>query len=108
MGAPPTTGYLVSWGLVVCGVTLVVTQSSLLAPLRALAGRLWPWLGKLLACPMCTSWWVGAALSYCLGLGPSAPLGWPRAASALADGFAASAVAWSWHVALEAIGGGKL
>ena len=105
--APPLT-YLVSWGMVVCGVTLVVTQSTIFAPLRSLAGRLWPWLGKLLACPMCFGWWVGAALSLYPGLGPSAALGLPRALAAPLDGFAASAVAWTFHVALEAMGSGKL
>lgn len=108
MGESPQVTHLVVWGMVICGITLVVTQSSLLAPSRAFAHRLSPWLGTLARCPMCLSWWVGAGLSYGLGFGVCASALGSRPLAALGDAFAASALCWTWHVALEALGSGKL
>ena len=64
---------LIAWMLVTFGVTIVITKSRIGAPLR----RRFPirttdgsgpddkrvTVAHLLRCPMCTGWWVGAALS---------------------------------------------
>jgi hypothetical protein len=84
------------WFLTVYGVTLVVTESKLFAPVRAAAAARVAWLGTLLACPMCFGFWCGAALSLG-GWSPSAAVvpAWPRLLRALADGAAAAGAAWA-------------
>jgi len=56
---------LVEWGLLVVGLTYWLTMSGIFAPFRLLiadAGAFWE---SLIYCPMCTSFWVGAALGVC-------------------------------------------
>lgn len=86
---------LMTWALIVYGVTLIVTEGKLFAPVRALAERRSPWAGTLLGCPMCFGWWVGALVSL-LGWSPSAVGlgGWPLPLRVLFDGAASSAVCW--------------
>jgi hypothetical protein len=84
------------WFLTVYGVTLVVTESKLFAPVRAAAAARVPWLATLLSCPMCLGFWCGAGLSLG-GWSPSAAIvpAWPRLVRALADGAAAAGAAWA-------------
>lgn len=104
------------WALVVLGLTIIVTQSTLFKPLR----RICPW--KLLCCPMCFGFWVGALLSFFMGISISPQLpyvaGWDCLAhpawSKMAwvrvplycvfDGCAASALNWIVYVVLEKLG----
>jgi hypothetical protein len=88
---------MISWALIVFGVTLVVTFSKIAAPIR----RLWP---TFLHCPLCVGWWVGLGLGL-LHLGP-APTTLPMAP--VADAFASSALCWSWHVILIRLGADRL
>ena len=96
---------MVAWALIVFGITLVVTGSSLFRPVReAMRPAL---LKKLIMCPMCFGWHVGLWLELIMRLGP-APAHWPLAVAALADAFAASALCWTWHVVLVQLGADKL
>ena len=88
---------MLTWALLVYGVTLIVTEGKLFAPLRDFVARRSPWAGTLLGCPMCFGWWVGAFVSV-LGWSPSAVAGpaiWPLPLRALVDGAASSAVGWA-------------
>jgi hypothetical protein len=46
-------------GLVNWIITLIVTRSSLFAPIRVAAAELHPRLGELATCPLCAGTWVG-------------------------------------------------
>lgn len=92
---------LLVWCAVVFGVTNIVTQSRLFLGVRARlpeTGRL-AMLGILVRCPMCFSWWVGAALEVA-GFTVLPALAGGIVVRALLAGAAASAVAWTWHVLL--------
>jgi hypothetical protein len=52
---------MVGWMLSAYGLTLVVTHSSIMAPLRALLAP-YPFFGRLVKCPMCFGWWAGGLL----------------------------------------------
>jgi hypothetical protein len=92
---------LLTWALVVHGVTQIVTVSRIARPIREAAPSS---LRALLSCAMCFGFWVGFMLSLA-GLGPVRQVvGWPVAASALLDGAASSAVAWAAHVVLARLG----
>jgi hypothetical protein len=96
---------MIAWALITFGITLVVTGSSLFKPFRA---SLRPgFFQKLLSCPMCFGWWTGAGLELVMRFGP-APEPWPLWMAALADGFASSAVCWTWHVVLVRLGADEL
>ena len=90
---------MVSWALIVFGVTLVVTFSKIAAPIR----KIWP---AMLHCPLCFGWWAGLALGL-VHLGP-APASWPLVPAAIADAFASSALCWTWHVILARLGASDL
>lgn len=51
------------WILVVFGLTMIVTMSKVMEPVRALGAKLHPLLGGLLKCPMCFGFWAGAAIN---------------------------------------------
>jgi hypothetical protein len=92
---------IIVWGLVVHGITQIVTVSRIARPVREAAP---PPLRAFLSCPMCLGFWVGLALSLS-GLSPLAPfVSWPGLARAVADGAAASAVCWAAHVLLARLG----
>jgi len=46
------------------GITFIVTISYIFKPIRNLASRIHPKLGKLFGCPMCTGFWVGICSYY--------------------------------------------
>jgi hypothetical protein len=100
-----TMAPLITWVLVVYGATLIVTGSIIMRPLRALAARWSPWLGKLFECPMCFGFWAGVG-AHLLGAGPA--VHWPWPFGVIADGCAASAACWSCHVVLAYLGAEKL
>ena len=92
---------LLTWALVVHGMTQIVTVSRIAQPIREAAS---PPLRALLSCAMCFGFWVGLALSLA-GLGPVRQIvGLPVTASTILDGAAASAVAWGAHVVLARLG----
>ena len=96
--SPPPWG---AWLLSTAGVVLIVTQSVLFRPVRAAFARVSPWLGKLVTCPLCLAWWVGAAGSLAgVTLWPAMP--WP--VGVVLDGSAASAWCWTLHVVLARLG----
>lgn len=89
---------MLTWFLVVDGITLIVTQSKLTSPLRDALDARSEFFGFLLSCPMCFGFWVGVLLAL-LGLLPEGlPANWPTWAIAWASGAAASASAFSFHV----------
>jgi hypothetical protein len=114
---------LIAWLLVTFGVTIVITKSRIGAPLR----RRFPirttdgsgpddkrvTLAHLLRCPMCTGWWVGAALSP-LHIrvfqdafwvpSSTATLVAQEAELAIFNAFAAGAWCWAFWVVLAALG----
>ena len=60
-GRPQTSVELTVWAMVVYGLTLILTTSSLFAGARRHLLRIHPMLGALARCPMCLGFWVGAA-----------------------------------------------
>lgn len=88
--------------LLTWGVTLVVTQSDLLAPVRRYGEGLHPKLGTLLSCPMCASWWVGLAASIA-GMGPMRATWLPLGLVLIGDAFCASGWCWFAHVTCSAL-----
>lgn len=96
---------MLAWALIVFGITLVVTGSSLFRPFRESLrpGK----LQTLFRCPLCFGWWVGLVLALVTHMGP-APAAWPLWMAALADAFASSAVCWTWHVVLVRLGADEL
>lgn len=73
------------WALAVAGSALILTQSSIFAPLRdwleskadgaKKAENMWPlpyasWLSKLAHCPMCSGFWFGAFWTHVLLASP--------------------------------------
>ncbi len=97
---------LASWTLLVYGATLIVTGSRLTEPLRTWLARVWPWLGKLVSCPMCFGWWVGAGVWAVLPNLSPVPGSWFIAAPA--NAFCSSAVCWILHVVLARMGADDL
>lgn len=100
-----TVPIVVGWMLTVFGHTLVITHSTIVAPLRQ---RFAPasFFGTLLRCPTCTGWWVGLFWSL-LGFGAvrlgQGPLGYVE--SGLANAFSASGLCWLMHNVLGQLGG---
>ncbi len=98
---------LAPWVLVTYGATLAVTGSRLARPLRALAARWSPALGRFVSCPMCVGWWVGLAEAIVLpGVCPvDGVAAWVRLP---ANAFAGLAAAWVCHVVLAWLGADRL
>ena len=88
---------LASWALGVFGATEIITTSKILAPVR----RICP---PLLACAMCTGFWVGFLFGEPAGTG----LSWSLVYRSVWDGCAASAICWAGHVALVKLGSREL
>ena len=51
------------WVLIAFGITEIITLSKIFKSTRERAKQKYPFLGDMLACSMCTSFWVGAFLS---------------------------------------------
>ena len=51
------------WSLVAFGITTIVSISKIFKPARTFIGTKSPFMGDLLACSMCTGFWVGGFLS---------------------------------------------
>ncbi len=51
---------MIVWLLAVAGSALVLTQSSITAPMREWLLARESFLGKLVSCPMCSGFWLGA------------------------------------------------
>ena len=51
------------WVLVAFGMTEIITLSKIFKPVREFTEEKIPFLGDMLACSMCTSFWVGGFLS---------------------------------------------
>lgn len=97
---------IVTWMLVVYGVTLVITQSKIAKPLRQLLSR-WQFTHDLIVCPMCVGFWVGV----CGGkvgalLAHSDVL--MLTGSNVMNGFAASGACWIIHVVMVRLGASEL
>lgn len=96
---------ILQWLFLTFGITLVITGSSILRPVRQMDPT------GLLKCPMCTGWWVGLLLSlvFQIGLFPilRSPLtGMPW--GALGNAFSASGWCWFIHVMLVRLNADKL
>jgi hypothetical protein len=89
--------FFIPWLLVTYGITLVITGSKIARPVR----NVFP---ALLACPMCTGWWVGLGLSL-LGLGVVDGPWW---AVHFENAFASSGACWTMHVVLAKLGAEEL
>ena len=103
---------LVGWMLSTYGLTLVVTHSSIMAPLRARLAP-YPFFGRLVRCPMCFGWWAGGLLAapVALRLSPliSRALGVPVTPLDIAfvifsAAFASSGLNWAVFVATTRLG----
>lgn len=84
---------MLHWALTVVGLTTIITQSSLFAPLRQ--GFQWLTGSKFLGCPMCVGFWVGFGLSAWKG---------ESVLSMVIDGLASSGICWIVYVALVKLG----
>lgn len=93
---------MLAWALAVIGLTTIITQSKLFAPVRQvfeLAVR-----SRFLHCPMCVGFWVGLGLSLLhFGCCPG-PL-WLRP---VFDGWASSGLNWIVFVILVRLGSKSL
>ena len=83
---------LLTFVLVLCGATYIITQSSIAVVLRTAFADLCGLCESLVYCPACTGFWVGIALGLC-GY-------WPRsgAAGVLEAGVAACGLGALWSV----------
>jgi hypothetical protein len=94
---------MLSWALVVYGVTLAITGSRIAKPFR-------DWLtcrsseaGLFVGCPMCVGFWVGFGSSFVLPeICPVHGASWY--VEALGNGFASLALCWILHVVLTKLG----
>ena len=55
--------YLLFFILSSCGITFIITHSSIFEPIREFVERRSNFFGELLSCPMCSGFWVGFLLS---------------------------------------------
>jgi len=46
-----------------CGITFLITHSSIFEPVREFIGRRSDFFGELVNCPMCSGFWVGFFIS---------------------------------------------
>lgn len=100
--------HLLRFTFIVFGVTFIVTQSQIFEPFRSLFSKL-SFFGKLIRCPMCFGFWVGA-LVHVTGFGLlvfhseafAIPLEAPRACLRLLfDGAAGTTAAWTWYLVCD-------
>jgi hypothetical protein len=89
---------MLQWALVVFGLTTIITQSKLFAPIRR--GFKNGTGSKFIECPMCVGFWVGFGLSIFPGLS----LGGHLLVRWLTDGFASSGLNWLLYVILVRLG----
>jgi hypothetical protein len=52
------------WAFTLLGLTMIVTVSAITLPIRNKIAQLNRFIGELLSCPMCFSFWAGMLLSY--------------------------------------------
>ena len=99
---------MLHWALTVVGLTTIITQSSLFAPLRQGFQRLTG--SKFLGCPMCVGFWVGFGLSvvsstFSVTGSQNWELGtWNMLLCSIVDGWASSGVCWITYVLLVKAG----
>lgn len=91
---------MLQWALTVVGLTTIITQSKLFAPIRRGFEDLTR--SKFLCCPMCMGFWVGFGLSI-IGLSSAtSPL--PLGLRWIVDGWASSGLNWIVYVVLVRLG----
>jgi hypothetical protein len=98
--------FLIAWMLVAYGITILVTGSKLFEPVRR-RFEPYPYIHKLISCPMCFGFWVGLGLGL-RGIGPGQLLPLSAFEQILSDAFAASAWCWTAHVILAKLGAENL
>jgi hypothetical protein len=92
---------MLPWALAVVGLTTIITQSKLFAPIRRVFENRTG--SKFLCCPMCMGFWVGLGLSLILGLSCGARVH-PFGMLCLVDGWASSGLNWIVYVVLIRLG----
>ena len=97
---------VVVWALVVMGVTTIITQSSLLFPIREWSEN--RFRSTFLSCSMCVGFWVGIVASSVFKLGVAPELPYWTGFRWLADGCASSMACWTAYVVLRALGADRL
>ena len=55
--------HLLFFILASCGVTFIITYSSIFEPIRTFIEKRSDFFGELLSCPMCAGFWVGIVIS---------------------------------------------
>jgi hypothetical protein len=94
---------MLAWALTVVGLTTIITQSRLFAPIRrAVEFKIG---SKFLYCPMCIGFWVGLGLSF-FQFGCCSTRYWLL--THLADGCASSGANWIVYIALVKLGAHEL
>ena len=83
------------WIFAVFGLVMIVTQSSLLAPVRSLVGKVSKKLEELLNCPLCFAFWAGILFNY---------MGYPHTYSMFLDGLFASGITFAVYTILWKFG----
>jgi hypothetical protein len=88
---------LLVWILVCYGITLVVTGSSIMAPVRDKSWKIHKKLGELLNCPMCFGFWAGVGVSLLWASPTGIEFRGPEWYHHILDGFLASGTCWLLH-----------
>ena len=92
---------LIAWWLVTNGLTIIITTSAIMEPLRRLLRT------KFIQCSMCMGFWVGIALAWAIPTYCPIQIGSPLLIC-LANAFASSAACWMTHVVLVRLGAENL
>ena len=84
--------------LITFGISLVITQSKIFAPIRTRIAKISTFLGDLVKCIMCTGFWIGLFLSLFLNIGINSVHN--VLIRITLDGFATSGFVWFVYVIL--------
>tara|TARA_Y100000310_G_C20501782_1_gene724370 strand:+ start:259 stop:558 length:300 start_codon:yes stop_codon:yes gene_type:complete len=55
---------LLLWILITFGITLIITTSELLNPIRGLLRKISGFIGRFFSCPLCIGFWAGVLTSF--------------------------------------------
>lgn len=99
--APTTWTVIFAWMSLVYGITYTLTRADLTKGVRSWVYCRSVFFGTLLACPICSSFWIGL-LTHLFFPIPIWPERWPVIVKAAASGFSALTFTWTLRAPVEA------